>query len=99
MVSVSIDYHIDKESIIHIFKTVFISSFEKVILIKNGLGNRPYDAVATDSDFVGMPGAKSCSPIGGKDEMKKSLYLFISSEEVFCFKLKEKHEFKIRNTK
>jgi len=62
MVSVSIDYLIDKESIIHIFKPVFISSFINIILIKNGVGNRPVDAVAAGSDFVRMSGAKSCLP-------------------------------------
>jgi len=37
-----------------------------------------------------MSGAKSCLPdlSGGEDEMKISfIHLFISSEEVFCFKL------------
>ena len=41
---------IDKETIIHIFKPVFISSFTNVILIKNGVGNRPVDAVAAGSE-------------------------------------------------
>jgi hypothetical protein len=90
--------YIDNDLIIYIFKSVFISSY-KLILIKNGVGNWPNDAVATDLDFVKMSGAKSCLGfLSGKDEMKKSPYLFISSEEVFCFKQKENYAFKIRNT-
>jgi hypothetical protein len=57
---------IDTNAIIYIFKAVFISSFNKIILIKNGVGNRPADAVATDPDFVRMTGAKSCSASGGE---------------------------------
>jgi len=53
---------IDKATRIHIFKEVFISSFEpkahlpladiNIILIKNGVGNRPVDAVATGPDLA-----------------------------------------------
>jgi len=64
---------IDKASIIYIFKPVFISSFINLILIENGVGNRPVDAVAAGSDFSGCrvlnPAFHIC---GGKDEMKIS---------------------------
>jgi len=39
---------------------------KKIILIKNGLGNRPADAVATDLANCRVPGAKSCFAIGGE---------------------------------
>jgi hypothetical protein len=54
---------IDNGFIIYIFTPDFISSFEpkahqpladiKIILIKNGRGNRPADAVAAGPDFSG----------------------------------------------
>jgi hypothetical protein len=83
-----IDCSIDKTSIIHIFKPVFISSFINLILIENGVGNRPVDAVATGSEFSGCRVLNPAFHVSGwKDEMKISLYLFISSEEVFHFKV------------
>jgi hypothetical protein len=33
-----------------------------------------------------MSGAKSCPAVAGEDETKIGFSLFISSEEVFCFK-------------
>ena len=79
------DHHIDKEFIIYIFTPDFISSFINIILIKNGRGNRPADAVAAGFD---LSGRRVLNPafliLGGKDEMKtKLLYLFISLIEVF----------------
>lgn len=44
---------IDKSSIIHIFVSVFNSSYPSIILIKNGEGNRPVDAVAAGPDYSG----------------------------------------------
>ncbi len=78
-------YRIDKEFIIYIFTPDFISSFITIILIKNGRGNRPADAVAAGFD---LSGRRVLNPafliLGGKDEMKtKLLYLFISLIEVF----------------
>jgi hypothetical protein len=58
--------HIDKEPIIYIFKTVFISSFKNVILIKNGRGNRPDDAVATDPNFSGRQVLNPARQLAGK---------------------------------
>jgi hypothetical protein len=66
LVSVSIDYLIDKESIIHIFKPVFISSFINIILIKNGVGNRPVDAVAAGSDLSGCRVLNPARQLPGK---------------------------------
>jgi hypothetical protein len=63
---------IDKASIIHIFKPVFISSFINLILIENGVGNRPVDAVAAGSDFSGCRVLNPAPPLVGKDEMKIS---------------------------
>jgi hypothetical protein len=86
LVSVSIEYLIDKESIIYIFKPVFISSFINIILIKNGVGNRPADAVAAGPDLSGCRVLNPAFLLSGrKDEMKICFYLFISSEEVFSF--------------
>jgi len=69
---------------------------DKITLIKNGLGNRPADAVAAGFDFIYrkiiLSGRRVLNPaprhFGRKDEMKMNLfYLFSSSEEVFYFKL------------
>jgi len=67
------NYRIDKASIIHIFKPVFISSFTEVILIKNGVGNRPADAVAAGPAIAGCRVLNPAYHVGGwKDEMKIS---------------------------
>jgi len=67
-----IDCSIDKASIIHIFKPVFISSFINLILIKNGVGNRPVDAVAAGPDLFGCRVLNPALPLAEKDEMKNS---------------------------
>ena len=59
-------HRIDKEFIIYIFTPDFISSFINIILIKNGRGNRPADAVAAGSDIIGTSGAKSCPDLIGE---------------------------------
>jgi hypothetical protein len=44
--------HIDNGIIIYIFTADFNSSFKIVILIKNGVGNRPADAVAAGLEQI-----------------------------------------------
>jgi hypothetical protein len=71
---------IDKATIIHIFRTVFICSFKpkanqprvdkNIILIKNGVGNRPVDAVAAGSVFAGCRVLNPAPPLVEKDEME-----------------------------
>lgn len=76
------NYLIDKETIIHIFEADFISSFEpkahqpladkNLILIKNGVGNRPADAVAAGPELSGCRVLNPAPPQAEKDEMKIS---------------------------
>lgn len=54
---------IDKVFIIYIFTPDFISSFINIILIKNGRGNRPVDAVAAGPDILGRRVLNPAFPI------------------------------------
>jgi hypothetical protein len=44
---------VEKPILIYIFASGFISSFINEFLIKNGVGNRPVDAVAAGPDLSG----------------------------------------------
>lgn len=74
MIKLQVDRcRIDKGFIIYIFTQDFNSSFLKTILIKNGRGNRPADAVATGSGILECQVLNPAPPMVEKDEMKIKL--------------------------
>lgn len=96
-------YRIDKEFIIYIFTPDFISSFINIILIKNGRGNRPADAVAAGFDLSERRVLNPAPIKQGKDEMKiyrKPLHFidrgFLILNDCHSEPVSESYKFKVR---